>query len=293
MNNLSTRLLDAFLALVETRHFGLAAQRCHITPSALSQMISRLESQLQVRLFDRDTRNVSLTPEGETFAQGVARITHELQSTLKMVHDRQHKKTGRVRLAAPPSLAADWLPQRMARFRQQYPGVTLSLSDVVSDRCLEMLRQGQADIGINAQPGNPLEFDSCQLFREPMYVLCRTDHPLAQRKRVHVRELRHQPFIHTTRDGSVWQHAQPLVLEAGVVDTGLEVTQLATLSGLVAHGFGISLVPQFALALCNRSDVVAIPLADRKVARPMYLVRLRQQSLSVAAQAFYDLLREG
>ena len=71
MNNLSTRLLDAFLALVETRHFGLAAQRCHITPSALSQMISRLESQLQVRLFDRDTRNVSLTPEGETFAQGV------------------------------------------------------------------------------------------------------------------------------------------------------------------------------------------------------------------------------
>lgn len=288
--NISTRLLEAFTALADTRHFGLAAQRCHVTPSALSQMITRLEAQLEVRLFDRDTRNVCLTPEGEVFDEGVRRIAHEVRSALQAMHDRVHKRAGRVRIAAPPSLAADWLPQRMAAFRAQHPGVALSLSDVVSDRCLDMLRSAQADIGINAQAGDPLEFDSRLLFREPLYLLCRRDHPLALQPRVHLRELRQQPFVHTTRNGSVWQHVQPLLLRVGVIDTGMEVAQLGTLSGLIVHGFGISLVPQFALSLCKHPEVVAVPVADRKAFRPLYLVRLKHHSLSVAAQAFYDTL---
>lgn len=291
--NISTRLLDAFSALAETRHFGLAAQRCHVSPSALSQMITRLEGQLEVRLFDRDTRNVRLTPEGEVFDEGVRRIAQEVRSALQAMHDRVHKRAGRVRIAAPPSLAADWLPQRMAAFRAEYPGVALSLSDVVSDRCLDMLRSGQADIGINAQAGDPLEFDSRLLFREPLYLLCRRDHPLTLKAQVHLRELRQQPFVHTTRNGSVWQHVQPLLLRVGVIDTGMEVAQLGTLAGLIAHGFGISLVPQFALSLCNHPDVVAVPVADRKAFRPLYLLRFKHHSLSVAAQAFYDRLMLG
>lgn len=288
--NISTRLLDAFTALADTRHFGLAAKRCHVTPSALSQMISRLETQLGVRLFDRDTRNVSLTPEGHVFDEGVRRISQEVRSTLQAMQDRVQKRAGRVRIAAPPSLAADWLPQRMAAYRQQHPGVALSLADVVSDRCLDMLRSGHADIGINALAGDPLEFDSRLLFREPLYLLCRADHALAQRTQVHLRELSYQPFVHTTRHGSVWQHVQPLLLKVGVMDTGMEVMQLGTLSGLIAHGFGISLVPQFALSLCKHPEVVAVPVADRKAFRPLYLVRMRQHSLSMAAQTFYDLL---
>jgi len=90
---ISGRLIDAFLALEETRHFGLAAQRCHVSPSALSQSISRLEAQLGIKLFDRDTRNVFLTPEGEIFSLGANRIAAEIRTTLDDISDRLQKKS--------------------------------------------------------------------------------------------------------------------------------------------------------------------------------------------------------
>lgn len=287
---LSGRSIDAFLALEETRHFGLAAQRCHVSPSALSQIISRMEAQLGTRLFDRDTRNVSLTPEGETFSAGAHRIAAEIRNTLAEVSDRLQKKTGRVSVAAPPSMASNWLPERMAFFKSQYPDVDLKLWDVVSDRCLELIRQGQADIAINAQPGHGLELDSRILFHEPMYLICQSGHGLARQERVFLKDLKKQAFIQTIRSGSVWQHVQPLLKTAGTVDTGLEVSQLGTLGGLVAQGFGISIVPQFALTLCLRSGVVAVPIQDKKAVRPIYLIKRKNHSLSLAAQSFYDIL---
>lgn len=104
--NFSGRLGDAFLALEETRRFALAAQRCHMSPSAFSQMIARLEDQIGARLFDRDTHNVRLTPEGEVFAHSAHRIAADMKSTLNEVRDRMQRRVGRVGIAAPPSLTA-------------------------------------------------------------------------------------------------------------------------------------------------------------------------------------------
>jgi len=287
---LSGRLIDAFLALEEARHFGLAAQRCNVSPSALSQTISKLEEQLGTRLFDRDTRNVSLTPEGEAFSVGAHRIAAEMGATLAHITDRLQKKAGRVSVAAPPSIASNWLPERMASFKTRYPNIDLKLFDVVSDRCLDLIRQGNADIAINAQPGNPLELEARLLFHESMFLICHSTHELASVQKVVLKNLKNQAFIHTIRTGSVWQHVKPLIETVGTVDTGLEVSQLGTLGGLVAKGFGISIVPQFALALCLRSGVVAIPIQDKKAMRPIYLIKRKNYSLSVAAQSFYEIL---
>jgi DNA-binding transcriptional LysR family regulator len=182
----------------------------------------------------------------------------------------------------------------MAQFRARHPGIVLRLADVVSDRCLDMIARGEADFGVNAVAGPEGEFEAKLLFGERWYVVCPEDDPLAGKASVTLRELRHRPFIHTVRSGSVWQQLQPLVLAAEVRDTGLEVNQLGTLGGLVAHGFGISIVPEFALQLCTRPGVAAVALNARNATRPIYLVRRRQRSLSVAAAALWDvLLQEG
>lgn len=291
--NLSGRLVDAFLALAETRRFALAAERCHVSPSAFSQMISRLEEQVGARLFDRDTRNVSLTPEGEVFAAGARRIAGEMRATLEELRGRAQVRAGRVAVAGPPSLAADWLPGRMADFRARHPGIALRLHDVVSDRCLDMIARGEVDFGLNAMPGNPLEFEACHLFDEPSYVICREDDPLARRRSLALRDLRQQPFIHTVRTGSVWQQLQAIVQAAQVTDTGLEVNQLGTLGGLVKAGFGISIVPQFALQLCQRPGVAAVRLNVPEAGRPIFAVRRRGHSLSAAATAFWEMLTAG
>jgi DNA-binding transcriptional LysR family regulator len=120
-------------------------------------------------------------------------------------------------------------------------------------------------LGLNAQRGNDLAFDSQLLFNERLFLLFPASDPLAQHREVRLRQLARREFIHSVRSGSVWQQMQPMLAPVGVSDSGLEVTQFSTLAGLVANGFGISVVPQFA-------------------------VRLRQRSLSVAATAMWEQL---
>lgn len=290
--NLSGRLLEAFIALEETRRFAVAAQRCHVSASAFSQMITRLEEQVGARLFDRDTRNVSLTPEGEVFSAGAHRIDAEMRSTLTELRNRASRRSGRVYLAAPPSLAADWLPRLMAGLRKAHPGIALRLHDVVSDRCLEMVLRGDVDFGLNAQPGSELEFETHLLFNEPLYLLCRAGDPLAKSSSIKLRELDGQSFVHTVRTGSVWQHLRSVLGELNVRDSGLEVAQFGTLAGLVGNGFGISIVPHFALPLCARKGLVSVRIADKKAVRPIFMIKRRRRSLSAAALELWNAIAQ-
>lgn len=291
--NLSGRLIDAFLALEETRRFAVAARRCNVSASAFSQMIGRLEERVGARLFDRDTRNVALTAEGQAFSAGARRIAAEIAASMAEMQERAALSLGRAALAAPPSLAAQWLPQILARYRQAHPGVALRLHDVVSDSCLALVASGEVDFGLNAQRGNDLEFESLLLFNEPLWVVCRTDDPLARQSRVRLRQLRGREVVQTVRSGSVWQQTQTLLAEAGVRDSGLEVAQHGTLAGLIDAGFGISVVPQLALQLCNRPGLTALRLDDKAALRPIYRVRRRNRSLSAAAQALWDDIEAG
>jgi LysR family transcriptional regulator, carnitine catabolism transcriptional activator len=288
--SLPGRLIDAFLALEETRRFALAARRCHVSPSAFSQMISRLEERVGARLFDRDTRNVSLTPEGQAFSAGAHRIASEMHATLTELRERATLGLGRVAVAAPPSLAADWLPKALAEFQREHPGIALRLHDVVSDQCLAMIASGEADFGFNALQGNDLEFESLLMFREPFYLVCRKDDRLAALPHARLKDLEGRSFVQLVRSGSVWQQTQPLLAEAGIRDTGLEVTQLGTLAGLIEAGFGISVVPQSALQLCRRPGLCALPLRAKAAVRPIYRVRRRNRSMSAAAHALWSRL---
>jgi len=286
--NLSGRLIDAFLALEEARRFSVAAERCHMSPSAFSQAIARLEQVVGVRLFDRDTRTVTLTAEGEVFAAGARRIAGEMQTAVDELKRRASLRAGRVAIAAPPSMASAWLPALLAVFRREHPAIALSLHDVVADRCLDLVLQGQVDFGLNAQQGNDLEFASHLLFHEHFLVLCRAGDPLAKRAKVSLRDLKGRDMIHTVRTGSVWQHLKPLLIDAQVRDSGFEVAQFGTVAGLVAAGFGISLVPESALPLCLREDLVAVPLSNRGAVRPLFMIRRRDRALSIAAENLWD-----
>ncbi len=288
--NLTGRSIEAFLALEETRRFALAAKRCHVSPSTFSQMIARLEEQVGARLFDRDTRNVSLTPEGETFSHGAHRIAAEIRASLAELVDRASHRKGRVTVAATPSLSADWLPQRLAEFRQRFPQIELRVHDVTTERCLEMIRRGDVDLGVCAQPGPDTEFDNVLLFQERYHLICTDTDALARHQEVKLADLRGRSFVHMVRTGSVRQQMTPLLATAQVSESGLEVANFGTVAGLVAAGFGISIVPEHAVRLCHRPGLVAIPLQSPKAVRPVTMLRRKGRSLSVAAAALWSQL---
>ena len=148
MINISYKLLKAFLTLSEHKNFTRAAEHFHVSQSTFSGLIQRLEEEVGTRLFERDTRNVVLTPEGELFAEAAANLVQDIQWTFSDLKDYVSKKKGYVSIAALPSIACDWLPPLIAEYQRCYPGVLVQLHDLLSDRCLELLQQGQADIAL-------------------------------------------------------------------------------------------------------------------------------------------------
>ncbi len=288
--NLSARHLAAFLALAETRHFTRAAERCHLSPSAFSQLVRRLEYAAGARLFDRDTRNVALTPEGERFAEAARRLAADIDAALADLREHVARRKGRVALAALPSLAAGWLPPVIAEYRRRYPGVAVELFDPLADRCLELVRQGRADFALTAPGPDLTEFDTRRLYSDRFHLVCRRDHPLARRRSVRTADLAGCELIHLARTTSVRQHLEPALQSLHLRTTGLEVEQLATVAGLIASGLGVSVVPELTLFQFRRPDLVAIPMAEPALERPILIVRRKGRSLSVAAQGMLELV---
>lgn len=288
LNRFSGRLLTAFLKLAEHQQFKLAAKRMNVTPSAFSQMISRLEQQMGVRLFDRDTRHVSLTPEGELLVPAARALATDIESMIANLRDHAEKRQGKVSLAALPSLCADWLPRVIAAFRQRYPNIRVRLFDTVSAVNVDLLRRGLVDYAINSRVDNPEEFDSTFLFNEKFYFVCQPNHPLANRKNVKLIDLAGYPYIHSSLTGSIWHWIEPHAKGIEFKQTGLEVARLSTLAGLIFNGLGVSIVPAFGLFQFSRLGLCSVAIRDKGLHRPLFLVKQRGRTLSVAAEALLE-----
>lgn len=290
--DLSARQLRAFLAVTDLRNFTRAAQASHLSQPAFSALIRTLESAVGARLLDRTTRSVQLTPEGRLFEPSARRLLADMARALEDLGDHVERRKGRVHVAALPSLAAGWLPGIFAAYHAAWPGIELALSDLLSDACFDLVRGGLADFALassGARAGDAAELRMRVLFADRFHLVCRADHPLATEPRLTLRKLAPWPFIHMARNSSVRQ-ALEAALHPLVMNTVLEVEQLATVMGMVEAGLGISVVPTLTLYQFRRETIAIRPLSIPKLTRRIYLVQRREGSLSAAAQALHDLV---
>lgn len=287
--NLSARQLRAFVALADERHFTRAAQRCHLTQPAFSALIRSLEETAGLRLFDRNTRHVELTAEGRVLDASARRLLADMDLVMDDLRDHAARRRGHVALAALPSLAAGWLPGLLARFSQAHPGIVLDLRDALLDPCLDMVQSGQVDFAVASRRPDMTDLDSEFLHADRYFLVCRADHPLAAQSPVRLRDIVRYPVIQLARGSSVRKHLDE-ALGADAPLPVFEVEHLATVTGLVRAGLGVSVVPAMTLFHFRSDDLRVVPLAGRALTRPLYLVQRKGRSLSVAAQALYELL---
>lgn len=290
--NISFKLLKAFLTLSEQKNFTRAAERCHVSQSTFSGMIQRLEGELGAKLFDRDTRNVVLTPEGELFAEAARHLVDDIQWTFADLSDYVAKKKGHVAIAALPSIASEWLPPVVAEYRRLYPGIAIEIHDVLSDNCLELVQQGQADIALAAPNAALDEYATEHFHTDRFFLICRRDHRVAAYPMVSMDDLRGCDFIRLSRSTSVHQHLVNAVGATGVTSSSFEVKYLSTVAGLIVHGLGVSLLPELTLSQFHHPDLVAIPLTTPGISRPIHIIWRKDKSLSIAAQAMLELVRK-
>lgn len=289
--NISSKLLRAFLALAECRNFTRAAELCHVSQSAFSTMIQRLEAEIGTRLFQRDTRSVTLTPEGELFVAAARHLVAEIDDAFGNLQDYVTRRKGRVGIAALPSITGSWLVPIIARYRAAYPGITVVLHDVLSDRCISLVREGEVDIAITASGTALNEFASEHCFTDRFFLICRSDHPLASRSEVTLEELRDVDYISLSPHTSVQQHIADSLGALGITSTSFQVQSVFTVAGLINAGLGVSLLPELTLPMFHHPELCSIPLAEPGVTRPVHILWRKDRPLSIAAETMLELIR--
>ena len=187
-------------------------------------------------------------------------------------------------------LLVDLLRPVLAQYRAAHPGIEIDIADVLSEPCIDRVASGHADFALAAIRADTPALQAEPFCSDNFYLVCPADHPLARRRKaITAQDLAAWPFIHLARTSSVRQYLEA-ALHPQAMHTLMEVEQLATVMGMVRAGLGISVVPALTLFHFEQPGLVTRPLSLPGLTRQIYLVRRRDESLSVAAQALYALV---
>ncbi|MER7559846.1 LysR substrate-binding domain-containing protein [Nocardioides sp. NPDC126508] len=246
------RHLRYFAAVAETCHFGQAAAQLHIAQPALSQAIRQLESELDVTLFTRTTRQVSLTPAGEFLRTEAARVLSAIDDSVRGVRRIGAGRHGLVRLGLTGTASFSHLPGIARVVKRELPEVALEIhADLLTPAQCERLQSGALDLGVLRPPavGEGLTLRTLEV--EPLALAIPVDHRLAVEPVVAMADLRTEPFIaYSARDSAVNEAVLRSCREAGFVPRREhEAPSTAVLLALVAAGLGVAIVPASVRAL--------------------------------------------
>jgi DNA-binding transcriptional LysR family regulator len=289
--NVSLRQLRAFLAVAAHRHFRRAADALHLTQPAVSRLIADLEAELDVRLFDRSTREVVPTEAGRYLEQAVSRVLDELDGVLSHARTQADPLRGRVRIAAVPTLAAGIVPACIARCAAEHPSLEIILRDQNQADVLDAVRGGEVDFGLTVEPATVEEFDAETLMRDPFRVVCRHDHAMAAKTFVSWDALGDEALILLDHASGSRRLIDAAFAARDIpMHVTLEVGHPHTAFRMVEAGLGVTVTPALSLD-AMRPGLIAIPLVP-EVTREVTLLHRRARSLSPPAQTVWNLFRD-
>ncbi|MFL6969282.1 MULTISPECIES: LysR family transcriptional regulator [Pseudomonas] len=290
---MTLKQIRAFLAVAQSLSFAVACERLHLSQSALSLTIKALEEGLGGRLFSRNTRNVALTPEGESLLPLARRLVADWENAEDEMRQRFTLQRGRVTLAAMPSFAGNLLPPILKTFRARFPNVNVTVNDVINEQVLEMVRDRHVELGVAFEPmqGSSLAFTP--LYRDRFVAVVPLDSPLAQRDAIQWETLLEQPFITLQRPSTVRVMLEEHLQARGwKLPVEFESHQLATVGRMVASGLGVSAVPALCVGQMHELGARCITLSDPVIERAIGVLTKPGYELSAAAQALFDTLKD-
>jgi len=264
---LNSKLLRQFIAVAEELHFGRAAQRVNIAQSPLSQAIQKLEEQLDVQLFERNKRNVTLTAAGRVFLEEARQWLKYERLAIERAQHARNGDIGHLSMGFIGSVGYGFMPDLITRFRKQYPNITFRLVETTTLDQLEQLQNHTLDVGLlrtplaSQAPGVKTRFYA----RDRLMVALSVNHPLSSRKRISLRELAQESFVAFSRERVPAAHAQLIAacMEAGFYpNIEQECAQVASMVCIIATGLSVALVAGNLTALIHPS-VRYIPLSDK------------------------------
>ena len=285
--NLNQRQLRMFTVLATEGHFSRASEQLHISQPALSRAIQELEAQLGVPLFNRTTRQLALTEEGERFLPMAQRLLRDMAHITEELRGQATGLRGAVTLAVGTAFGSVLLPRMLLRFRQAYPLVQVRLLDDNSAGITSRVLSAEADLGIGSPLGDTAALACERLVSAPLGLLWPPE-PSA----VHQSMRDQLPVLREPGDSSIMNilrmRGSPLVAR---MQQGVEVSSLAMQLALARSGVGVAVVSALGASHPLAQGLCFEPLLPT-IEREIFLMTQRTRLLSVAAKALMATIRE-
>ncbi|RBQ35974.1 LysR family transcriptional regulator [Rahnella aquatilis] len=290
--NYSLRQLRVFVAVSRYGSFSRAGESIGLSQSAVSHSMKELEAEMGVRLLDRTTREVALTDAGLRLANRVEPLLDELHAMLLDTRSFGTQHNGRVRIASSQTISAQLMPQCIASGALQYPDIRVLLRDQAQQLVLNSVRNAEVDFGIVIDPGENTDLNCEPILHEPFLMMCREDHALAALPVVKWQALNGQKLVlQDYASGSRILIDGALKTQKVKAEIVQEIGHPATLFPMVEAGIGISVIPALALPGPEGSKLVVKSLVP-EINRVLMLVKRKNRSLSPAAQAIWQVVKE-
>ena len=287
--------LRLFSDVVRCHSFSEAAARHGITQSAASQRVGALERRLGVKLLDRSVRPLALTEAGQQFFDGCEELLRQYEMLERRVARMQGQSEGTVRVAAIYSAGIELLNRLREAFEAEHPRIAIELRYDQPEGVYTAVREFDCDLGIISYPERWPQVGTINLRDEAMAVVCRPDHPLAHRQRLHASELSDFEMVTFDMDLPVARHIRRYLREQGasprVTDS---FDNIDTIKSAVAVTDRFAILPQRTVGREAEAGTLAVVALEPRLVRPMgilYRRRHRQTApFAPASQRFVDYL---
>jgi DNA-binding transcriptional LysR family regulator len=248
------RQLEIVQAVAETGSFTGAGRKLHVSQSAISRQILLLEDELQEPLFLRNGRRIRITPAGDALLSLSRRVFTDVKETVTLIGESQQMLTGNLRLAGGMTVCLYVFPVLLKEFRRLHPKVDVKLITGSSQRLLQELRSGSADLGFLTLPVNEPDIIAVPAMEEELLVVTHPSHPLAKNRRIVSHDLVRQPFV-LFESGSNTRRLidEFFVKEMIQPEIVMETENVEILKALVRTEIGITIIPYEAVAREVRS----------------------------------------
>jgi DNA-binding transcriptional LysR family regulator len=285
--------LRYFNETANSRSIRAASERLHVSPSAISRQIAKLEYELKAQIFDRRAQGMTLTPAGEILQSKVEGMIREFARVRSHIAALQHLQAGTVDVYCFQTAIESFIAPVLHGFHRQYPNVTFNVTMSSTDAAIEALVTGAAEIGLVVNPPARETIATTEVLRDALVVAVAPDHPLAERKILSLRELAPFPMVFTERSFGLRQQIDRMFDRHGIDPNVFCVTNSLNLVKAIAHlDRHCTLLPRFAMEHEIAAGTLrAIPVEEFALDPLMFCICVRSgRSLSPAAKVFVDAI---
>lgn len=286
------RQLRYLVMLAEERHFTRAARRVGIAQPALSQQISRLETEVGLMLVERTTRSVTLTAAGETLVAGARHALRVVEDTQSELEALRGVRAGRIVLGVTRTPGAVDVAATLADFHAAYPSVELDVREELSVDLLQMLAANELDVALIADgvPSPPATIEARIVASEPLVVIAAPTHRFADRSAVPFSDLDGERIVGFRRGATIRRQMDDrAALEGMQLRVAFETADAQRARALVAHGLAVGVLPT-SDARAPGPAVAEVPLGGAPLLHRTAVAIRRDRHRTPAVEAFIGVL---